>query len=140
MRPRVHVFNVKTRKTLEDELPTGLYWSMNFTPDGSGLFYARDNKQGTLLYQHVLGTRNTRDTLLFGREFHGEPLGPNDLFTANVTDDGHYLVVTIDRGVPAKRVDIVFRDLTKPGSPFRGPGVGAGFALLRHLCQGRVVS
>jgi prolyl oligopeptidase len=39
-------------------------------------------------------------------------------FSGVVTDDGRYLVVTIERGVPARRVDIVFRDLTKPGSPF----------------------
>jgi prolyl oligopeptidase len=115
----VRVFNVKTRKTLQDELPSGLYWSMNFTPDGTGLFYSRDTPQGTLIYEHVLGTRNTRDTLLFGREFYDEPLGPNDLSTANVTDDGHYLVVTTDHGIPAKRVDIVFRDLTKPSMPFQ---------------------
>ena len=42
----------------------------------------------------------------------------SDLFDAFVTDDGHYLVVEIDRGVPAKREDIVYRDLTKPNSPF----------------------
>ena len=35
-----------------------------------------------------------------------------------MTDDGRYLVVEIDRGVPAKRVDIVYRDLTKPESSF----------------------
>jgi len=35
-----------------------------------------------------------------------------------VTDDGRYLVVQIDRGVPARRVDIVLRDLTKLGSFF----------------------
>jgi prolyl oligopeptidase len=114
----VHVFNVKTGKTLEDELPSGLYWSVTFTPDGSGLYYTRSNRAGTLLYLHVLGTRGSRDTLLFGHEFHGEELGPNDLFSAYVTDDARYLVIQIDRGVPARRVDIVFRDLTKPGSPF----------------------
>jgi prolyl oligopeptidase len=114
----VRVFDIKTHKTLEDELPSGLYWSVNFTPDGKGLFYTRGNREGTLLYQHDLGTRNSRDTLLFGREFHGELLGNIDLFSAQVTDDGHYLVIEIDRGVPAKRVDIVYRDLTKPGSPF----------------------
>jgi len=114
----VRVADTKTGKTLEDELPTGLYWSVKFTPDGKGLFYTRTNRQGSLLYQHVLGTLPTRDTLLFGREFRGEELGTNDLFRADVTDDGRYLVVEIDRGVPAKRVDIVFRDLTKPGSPF----------------------
>ncbi len=114
----LRVFNVKTGKTLEDVLPSALYWSVNFTPDGSGLYYTRTNRQGTLLYLHVLGTRPSQDTLLFGREFHGELLGPNDLFSATVTDDGRYLVVQINRGVPASRVDIVFRDLTKPGSPF----------------------
>ena len=31
---------------------------------------------------------------------------------------GRYLVIEIPRGVPARREDIVFRDLRKPGSPF----------------------
>jgi prolyl oligopeptidase len=114
----VHVLNVKTGKTLEDELPSARYESIAFVPDGSGLYYARHDKDGDLLYQHVFGTRLSRDTLLFGREFHGELLGGNDLLGASVTDDGHYLTVEIDRGVPAKRVDIVYRDLTQPDSPF----------------------
>jgi prolyl oligopeptidase len=114
----VHVLNVKTGKTLEDELPSARYESIAFVPDGSGLYYARHEKDGDLLYQHVFGTRLSRDTLLFGREFHGELLGGNDLFGASVTDDGHYLTIEIDRGVPAKRVDIVYRDLTQPDSPF----------------------
>jgi prolyl oligopeptidase len=114
----IHVFNVKTRKTLEDELPLARYFGAGFAPDGASFYYARNNKEGTLLYQHVLGTRASRDTLVFGREFRGEPLTGNDLFSGVVTDDGHYLVVEIGRGVPPKRVDIVFRDLTQPGSPF----------------------
>jgi len=114
----IHLRNVKTGKTLEDELPSARYESVNFTPDGASLFYVRNEKTGTLLYQHKLGTRTAQDKLIFGREFHGEELGPNDLFSADVTDDGRYLVVEIDRGVPARRVDIVFRDLKKPGSFF----------------------
>ena len=115
----VRIFNVKTRKTLEDELPAARYFGVSFAPDGNSVYYARNNKQGTLLFQHVLGTRVSRDTLIFGREFYGEPLGPNDLFGPSISDDGRYLVVEIDRGVPARRVDIVFRDLTKPESPFQ---------------------
>jgi prolyl oligopeptidase len=114
----VHLRNVKTGKTLEDELPSARYESVTFAPDGASLFYTRNEKTGTLLYQHKLGTRTSQDKLIFGREFHGEELGPNDLFSADVTDDGRYLVVQIDRGVPARRVDIVFRDLTKAGSFF----------------------
>ena len=114
----VHLLNVKTGKTLEDELPAARYESVSFAPDGASIYYARNNRQGTLLYQHLLGTRTSMDTLLFGREFRGELLGGNDLFSGVITDDGHYLIVEIDRGVPARRVDIVYRDLTKPGSPF----------------------
>jgi len=114
----VHVLDVKTGKALEDELPAARYLSVAFAPDGQSLYYARNDKQGTLLYQHVLGTRIARDTLMFGHEFRGEPLEGNDLFSGVVTDDGRYLVVEISRGVPARREDIVFRDLTKPDSPF----------------------
>jgi prolyl oligopeptidase len=114
----IHIFNVKTGKTLEDELPAARYFGVNFAPDGASFYFSRNNKQGTLLYQHVLGTRNSRDSLIFGREFRGEELAGNDLFSGLVTDDGRYLAIEIDRGVPAKRVDIVYRDLTKPGSPF----------------------
>ncbi len=114
----IHVFDLNAKKTLEDELPAGLYRSVNFTPDGKGSYYCRQTRQGTLRYLHIIGTRNVRDTLEFGREFRGEELGPIDLFHAAITADWRYLVVTIDRGVPAKRVDIVYRDLTKPGAPF----------------------
>ncbi len=114
----VRIFNVKTGKTLQDELPSARYLGVSIAPDGKSVYYARNDKEGTLLYQHVLGTRNARDTVVFGREFHGEPLGPNDLFGPEITDDGRYLVIEINRGVPARRVDIVFRDLTKPDAPF----------------------
>ena len=114
----IRILNVRTRKTLMDELPSARYFGVNFAPDGASIYYSRNDKNGTLLFRHVLGTRISRDPLIFGHEFRGEPLGGNDLFAGQVTDDGHYLVVEIDRGVPAKRVDIVYRDLTRPDSPF----------------------
>ena len=115
----IHVFDMKAKRALEDELPAGLYWSIEFTPDGKGLYYTRTNKDGSLIFEHVLGTRATRDTLIFGHEFYDEPLGPIDMLRSAVTDDGRYLVVTVEHGIPAKRVDIVFRDLKKPQSPFQ---------------------
>jgi prolyl oligopeptidase len=114
----IHIFDLKTKKALEDELPAARYLSVEFAPDGKSFYYARNNKEGTMLFQHVLGTRPSKDTLIFGREFRGEPLGPSDLFGARISDDGHFMVIQINRGVPAKRVDIVFHDLTKPGSPY----------------------
>ena len=114
----IHVMDVKTKKKLEDELPAARYASITFAPDGKSLYYARNDKPGTLLFQHVLGTRVSKDVLVFGHEFRGELLGGNDLFNAAITDDNRYMVIEIERGVPAKRVDIVYRDMTKPGAPF----------------------
>jgi prolyl oligopeptidase len=114
----IHILDVKTKKTLEDELPAARYTGLEFARDGKSIYYARNNKEGTLLFQHAMGTRPSRDTLVFGREYRGEVLGPSDLFAPSITDDGKYMVIQIHRGVPAKRVDIVFRDLTKPGAPF----------------------
>jgi prolyl oligopeptidase len=114
----VRVFNVKTGKSLDDELPSGIYLSAAFTPDGKGLYYARMDRKGTLVYEHQFGERISRDALIFGKEFRGEELGTNDLIEASLSDDSRYLVIQIERGVPPRRVDIVYRDLTKPGSYF----------------------
>ncbi len=114
----IHILDVKTGKTLEDELPTARYFGVSFAPNGASFYYARGDKEGTLLFQHIMGTRPSRDKLIFGHEFRGEELAATDLFAGAVTDDGKYLVVQISRGVPARREDIVFRDLTKPGAPF----------------------
>ena len=114
----VHIYDLKENKTLEDELPPARYTGVVFAPDGTSFYYARNNKEGTLMFQHVLGTRPSQDKLIFGHEYRGEPLGPSDLFAPRISDDGRYLILEISRGVPAKREDIVFRDLKKPGSPF----------------------
>ncbi len=115
----VHFRNLKTGKTLEDMLPSDRYNSVSFAPDLTGVYYARFTHKGSLLYFHKFGTRPSADVLLFGREFHSELLGELDLVGAGVTDDGRYLVVEISRGVPARRVDIVYRDLHKPESTFQ---------------------
>ncbi len=128
----VHMVETRTGRILDDELPAARYFSVVFTPGGKGLYYTRSGQGGTLLYEHVLGTRSSADKLLFGHQFRGEPLGPDDLFSAWVTDDGHDLVIQIDRGVPARRVDILFRDLTRPGAGFESLvwGVDARFSAI----------
>lgn len=129
----IRLFNVKTGKTLSDQLPSARYDGVRFAPDDAGFYYARNGKEGTLLYLHRLGAPSGSDTLLLGHEFRGETLGPDDLFATSVTEDGRYLVVQIDRGVPARRVDILFRDLARPDAPFELLvwGVNSRFSAIR---------
>jgi prolyl oligopeptidase len=114
----VHFLNVKTGKTMDDTLPAARYNSVALAPDLSGAYYSIFTHKGSLVYLHKFGTRGSSDVLILGREFHSELLGELDLISARVTEDGAYLEVVISRGVPAKRVDVAFRDLRKPAQPF----------------------
>ncbi len=115
----VHIYNVKTGKTLFDTLARGLYWSLNFAPDGKGIYYTRTTSKGSVVYLHTIGTFNEQpDTLVFGHQFRGEDLGPDDIIESRVSDDGRYLVIRVEHGVPPTGVDIVYRDLSKPHSYF----------------------
>jgi len=112
----VHVLNVDTRQELADTLPSGRYFGMSLSPDKQGLYYARFTHEGTTIYFHKFGTPAATDAILFGKEYRGEKLGEMELVGVSVTDNGHYLVINISRGVPATRVDILVKDLRKPNS------------------------
>ena len=135
----VRIFNVKTGKTLEDELPSGIYLSVAFTPDGKGLYYSRMDQKGSLVYEHELGTRVSHDTLIFGKEFRGEELGPSDLMEAYLSDDYRYLVVA-DR--PRRAGQARGHCLSRPDQArfvLRSSDLGRGLAILSRLREGRVV-
>ena len=57
----VHVFNVKTGKTLEDELPAARYFGVTFAPDGASLYYARNNSKERCSFSMFWG-RGTQGT------------------------------------------------------------------------------
>jgi prolyl oligopeptidase len=111
-----HVLNTVTKQEMPDVLPSARYNSVALSPDKAGLYYARFSHEGTIVYYHRFGAAVADDTMIFGKEYRGETLGELALIAAEVTDDGHWLIVTISRGVPATREDILIHDLRKPGS------------------------
>jgi len=113
----VHVIDVRTRREYPDQLPTGRYFGVQLAPDGAGLYYSLFSHQGTSLFFHKFGSDIGRDALIFGKEYRGEMLGELDLVGVNVTDNGRYLIINISRGVPAKREDILVKDLRTPDAP-----------------------
>ena len=107
-----------TPQDLPDTLPLARYSGVSLAPDGKGLFYARFSQEGTRVYYHAFGTDAGADALLFGGQFRGETLGEMALIYVSVSDSGHWLFLSIARGVPATREDILVKDLRTPGSPF----------------------
>jgi prolyl oligopeptidase len=110
----IHFFDVAARKDLPDTLPLGRYSGVQLTPDKKGIYYSRYYPhEGSRVFFHQLGG-SASDTMLLGRSYHGEKLGEIDYIGVRVTENGHYLVMNIERGVPAKRVDVLVEDLREP--------------------------
>jgi prolyl oligopeptidase len=115
------VRDVDTGKDLPDLVKWVKFSGASWTKDGKGFFYSRydEPKQGSMLrdtnyfqklYYHRLGTSQSEDKLIYERPDNKE-LG----FAGNVTDDGHYLVITVWQGTSPKN-RLYYKDLTKPDS------------------------
>ncbi len=107
-----------THTELPDTLPLARYSGVSLAPEGKGLYYARFSHQGTTVHFHAFGTPNEKDALVFGGTYRGETLGELALIYTYVSDSGHWLFLTIGRGVPASREDILVKDLRDPASRF----------------------
>ena len=114
----LYVLDTVTKAPLSDVFPSARYSGVAISPDHQGLYYAVFSHAGTLVRYHAFGHPAADDTLVFGKEYRGEALGEMALIGVHVTDDGHWLMITIARGVPATREDILVKDLRKKGADF----------------------
>ena len=115
----VHIFDVKAGRDLPDTLPRARYSSINFSPDKKGIYYAKVEPAGTHVFFHPLGATTAPDKLIFGDTYNYEPLGPQDLISLEVTENGRYLLLSVARGVPVKRVDVYSQELDRPDRKIR---------------------
>ena len=115
------VRDVGTGQDLPDLIKWVKFSGASWTKDGKGFFYSRydEPKQGTMLrdanyfqklYFHQLGTAQAEDKLIYERPDNKE-LG----FAGQVTDDGHYLMITVWQGTSPKN-RLYYKDLTKADS------------------------
>ncbi|GAC1427018.1 MAG: prolyl oligopeptidase family serine peptidase [Acidobacteriaceae bacterium] len=113
----IHFFDVSARKDRSDVLPSARYSGVQLAPDGKGVFYSRYYQhEGSRVFYHAFGAGG-EDTMLLGKSYRGEALGEIDYINVRVTENGHYLLMTVDRGVPAKRVDLLVKDLRVKDAP-----------------------
>jgi len=112
-----HVRDVLTATDTEDELRWIKFSSASWTKDGRGFYYGRydEPKEGAelealnydqKLYYHRLGTPQTSDRLVYARPDQREWS-----FEGQVSDDGRYLVITVDVGTDPK-TSIFFQHLS----------------------------
>jgi prolyl oligopeptidase len=118
-----HVREVATGKDLPDTLQWVKFSGAAWLKDGSGFFYGRypapeagaaalrDANYGQKLYFHRLGTPQSEDTLVYERPDNREME-----FGATVTDDGRYLLITVNQGTESKN-RLYYKDLTVKDAP-----------------------
>jgi prolyl oligopeptidase len=115
-----HVLDLATEKILPgDDLKWLKFSNAAWTKDGKGFFYSRfpQPEEGKTyqslntnqkLFYHRLGTPQASDVMVFFR-----PDQPEWNYSPEVTDDGHYLVITVTKGTDP-RYQILIKDLTDP--------------------------
>jgi prolyl oligopeptidase len=111
------VRDVETTEDLSDHLKWIKFSGASWTNDNQGFFYSRydePNEKTKLedvnyyqkLFYHKLGTSQTEDTLIYQRPDQKE-WG----FGGGVTEDGHYLVISVWLGTDSKNL-FFYKDLT----------------------------
>ena len=101
-----HIFDVEARKNLPDVLPRARYFSLDFTRDNSGIYYARVTADGPRVYYHKMGTDYADDSVVFGQGY-----GPEIILQSKLSDDGSHLVIHVLYGASGDRTDIYVQDL-----------------------------
>ena len=116
------VRDVETGNDLSDHLKWVKFSGTSWTHDGEGFFYSRYDEPNEAtkledinyyqkLYYHKLGTPQSADILIYHR-----PDQKEWMFGAGVTEDGRYLIISIDRGTDPKNL-VLYKDLQTPDSP-----------------------
>jgi prolyl oligopeptidase len=115
------VRDIDSGKDLSDLIKWVKFSGASWTKDDKGFYYSRydEPKHDTAmrdanyfqkLYYHRLGTTQSEDQLIYERPDNKE-LG----FNGAVTDDGHYLIITVWQGTSPKN-RLYYKDLTQPDS------------------------
>jgi prolyl oligopeptidase len=116
------VRDIASGADLSDHIKWVKFSSTAWSRDGKGFFYSRydEPKEATKLadvnyfqklYFHKVGTPQSADTLVYDRPDQKE-WG----FSAQVSDDGHYLLISATQGTAHKN-RVFYKDLTRADAP-----------------------
>jgi prolyl oligopeptidase len=116
----VRVLDVATGRPTQDEVRWVKFSNLEWAKDGSGFFYSRFPEpagaqfqalnQNQSVYFHRLGTPQGEDRLVYATPDHADYNN-----TAEVSEDGRWLIISSSRGTDA-RYEIILIDLTQPNA------------------------
>jgi prolyl oligopeptidase len=143
----LHVRDLDSGKDLSDEIRWVRFSGISWTNDNKGFFYSRypEPPKGKVLeaalsdqtiYYHRIGTPQAQDRMIYARKDL-----PTWFVGGSVTEDGRYLIVTINKGADNSN-RLYYSDLGDPKHPAIGAPVkplieddGAEFAVFGNAAQ-----
>ncbi|MYN45692.1 prolyl oligopeptidase family serine peptidase [Pseudoduganella sp. FT93W] len=118
----IHVRDIDSGTDTDDHIKWVKFSQTAWLHDASGFFYSRYDEPTEAtklaavnyfqkLYFHKIGTPQSADTLVYERPDHKD-WG----FSAEVSEDGHYLIINGSQGTENKN-RVFYKDLTRKGAP-----------------------
>ena len=104
------IMDVDTHQDLADKFPRARYAGVSMVPDKSGIYYAKVTPEGPRAYFHKMGTNADQDAEIFGKGYT-----PDKFINTQVSEDGHYLQLSVSYGSAAIRSELYFKDLKADG-------------------------
>ena len=105
------IMDVDSRKELPDRFPRARYFGISFTPDKRGVYYTRfQNRVGSRVMYHEMGTDVAKDAEIFGSGY-----GPTQIIQPDVSRDGRWLVMFVQHGSAARKIEVYVKDIEKNG-------------------------
>ena len=121
----LYIFDVNKNVVLPDTIPDDVYPCFSsfaqWSPDGKGFWYSRrpidvpkgEEKFHQRIYFHKLGADFRKDNLIFGNDIKKE-----DLPHARVSEDGHYLLVSVYMSSELEKTELYLKNLRNKNSNF----------------------
>jgi prolyl oligopeptidase len=131
--------DVVSGEDVGDVLTFTKFTDLSWTPDDSGVYYSRypegedgsgDDTRAVKVYYHAVGTSQGEDPLVFDASDMTQHRGLDPHPYATVTEDGRYLVITIQAGYHENLIWV--QDLSQQNAEAR-PLIGEWVALYQLL-------
>ncbi len=105
----VRFYDVQAKRILPEVVPKARWFGFELHPDKKRVYYSKMTKEGTRVYEHIVGKPVSEDKFIFGK---GTGLVPAD--GCQLSEDGRYLILTTFYGT-SSRTEVRFKDLEKDG-------------------------
>lgn len=108
----LRIFDLASKRDLDDDFPRAFYFGATFHPDGKGMVYIDRRPEGPRMYYHTIGAPRSQDKLLFG-----EGITADKIVWSSFSRNGRHQLITVSEGSSGNR-DIYYR-ATAPDSPIK---------------------